>query len=281
MRHPLDDCGKYRSLCGEGFCRRQRLGWLAGSEGLCIRAYNLRIRSHIDLCQAIDWAVEEKKVHIVSISFGFPHTTGRLDPIRRAILKANAADVLIFAAASNKGGNEPIAFPACMDEVISVGSTDGLGNKSSFTPNPKHGKLLCAVGECIESSWPPVLLSEDNEDLPRKSGTSFATPIAAGVAAMVLDYMWAFKDSKGFKSLVPKLLTRRGMLAVFKTHMVESYGSYDYLVPWRLFNLRNSEPEMDESSDEDNGATTHDKSLGGNTAGMGIVEIIKYTLKTV
>lgn len=257
------------------------MGWLAGSEGLCIRAYNLRIRSHIDLCQAIDWAVEEKKVHIVSISFGFPHTTGRLDPIRRAILKANAADVLIFAAASNKGGNEPIAFPACMDEVISVGSTDGLGNKSSFTPNPKHGKLLCAVGECIESSWPPVLLSEDNEDLPRKSGTSFATPIAAGVAAMVLDYMWAFKDSKGFKSLVPKLLTRRGMLAVFKTHMVESYGSYDYLVPWRLFNLRNSEPEMDESSDEDNGATTHDKSLGGNTAGMGIVEIIKYTLKTV
>ncbi|KAL7893482.1 hypothetical protein HDV64DRAFT_288924 [Trichoderma sp. TUCIM 5745] len=233
------------------------------------------------VAKAIDWAVEEKKVHIISISFGFPYTIGRLEPIRRSILKANAADVLIFAAASNKGGNEPIAFPACMDEVIAVGSTDGLGNKSSFTPNPKHGKLLCAVGECIESSWPSALLSHDDEDPPRKSGTSFATPIAAGVAAMILDYMWTFKDDKGFKSLVPKLLTRRGMLAVFKAHMVESYGSHDYLVPWRLFNLRNSEPDMDESSEGDNNATTNDKALGEIAAGRGIVEIIKFTLKTL
>lgn len=218
-------------------------------------------------------------MHIISISFGFPYTIGRLEPIRRAILKANAADVLIFAAASNNGGNEPIAFPACMDEVISVGSTDGLGNISSFTPNPDYGKILCVVGECIESSWPPALLSDPDADLPRKSGTSFATPIAAGVAAMVLDYMWTFKDSKSFKSDIPKLLTKRGMLAVFKTHMVKSYNSHDYLIPWRLFNLRNSEPEMDGSSDEGNGATAKDKTPSQKTAGMDIVHKIHGTLR--
>jgi hypothetical protein len=214
--------------------------------------------------------VEEKKVHIISISFGFPHVIGQLEPIRRSTLNANAADVLIFAAASNEGGNEPIAFPACMDEVICIGSTDGRGNMSSFTPNPTHGKLLCAVGECIESSWPPALLSDD-EDLPRKSGTSFATPIAAGVAAMVLDYMWTFKDSLGLKSLIPQLLTRRGMLTLFKTHMVEPYGSHDYLVPWRLFNLRRSGDE----------GRHDDKELKEKTTGMGIVHAINDVLRTL
>lgn len=213
--------------------------------------------------------MEEKEVHIISISFGFPYTIGRLEPIRRAILKANAADVLIFAAASNNGLNQQIAFPACMDEVISVGSTDGLGIKSSFTPSPKHGKLLCVVGECIESSWPPALLSDD-EDLPRKSGTSFATPIAAGVAAMVLDYMWTFKDSR-LKSLIPKLLTKRGMLALFRAHMVGSNEShsYMYLAPWFLFNSRCS-------GDEDNDDY---KELEEKTPGMGIVQIINGVLR--
>lgn len=223
-------------------------------------------------CQAIKWAVEEKKVHIISISFGFSCTTKRLEPIRRAILKANAADVLIFAAASNKGGNEHVAFPARMDEVICVGSTNGRGCISDFTPHLDPGKRLCALGEQIESSWPPGML-----DGGRKSGTSFATPVAARVAAMVLDYMWAVKDldEPDYKFLIPKLLTRRGMLSVFK-RMVVSYPTHDYLVPWHLFHSRYSgdvvEVEDEETKDIDGKATV--KAAKERKPGMGIVSAI-------
>lgn len=230
-------------------------------------------------CQAIKWAVEEKGVHIISISFGFPYTIKQLDPIRRAILKANAADVLIFAAASNKGGNQPVAFPACMDEVICVGSADGRGVKSDFTPNLHQGRRLCALGERIESSWPPDML-DDEADPPRKSGTSFATPVAAGVAAMVLDYMWTFKDDVRYKSLVPKLLTRRGMLSVFK-QMVEQYPTHDYLVPWQLFS-----PQVSGDLDSDEDEYTMDTNEPGTVEvpeernpGMGIVEKIVGILR--
>ncbi|KAI0376371.1 hypothetical protein F5Y04DRAFT_266649 [Hypomontagnella monticulosa] len=236
------------------------------------------------VAEAIKWAVQDKQVHIISISFGFPYTTRHVDHIRRAILEANAADVLIFASASNKGGNQPVAFPARMDEVICVGSTDGKGAISNFTPNLHCPDLhcykrLCALGERIESSWPPKLL-KGGAGLPRKSGTSFASPIAAGVAAIVLDYMWEFKDHVEYKHHIPKLLTRRGMLLVFEL-MVEKYSTYDYLVPWKLFNFQVS-GDLDENEYEDtmdiNMAEVVDIARGSEP-GMGIVQKIVGILR--
>ncbi|KAM3426382.1 hypothetical protein NHJ13734_009487 [Beauveria thailandica] len=234
------------------------------------------------VAKAIDWAVVDKKVHIISISFGFPYFIRHLDPIRRAILRANAADVLIFAAASNKGGNQRVTFPASMDEVISVGSTDGNGVKSPFTPNLQHGKRLCTLGERIESSWPPGLLKAD-EATPRKSGTSFATPVAAGIAATVLDCMWACKEDSKYKTHIPKLLTRRGMLAVFK-EMVEEYpNSHEYLVPWKLFSYHvNGDLDRDDSGDEmdiDMDATNIANRLKETASGSGIFDKIISTLR--
>lgn len=50
-------------------------------------------------------------------------------------LQAHAADILIFAAAINKGKGHFIAFPACMDEVICVSSTDCVSQASVLNPN--------------------------------------------------------------------------------------------------------------------------------------------------
>ncbi|KAH7308638.1 hypothetical protein B0I35DRAFT_483166 [Stachybotrys elegans] len=109
---------------------------------------------------------------------------------------------------------------------------------------------------------------------PRKSGTSYATPVAAGVAAMVLDYMWAFKDDEKYKPHVAKLLTRRGMLSVFK-QMVEEYPTHDYLVPWKLFNSRVS-GDMDEDEEEERICIEEESEIletpEGKGPGMGIVE---------
>lgn len=197
-----------------------------------------------------------------------------LEPIRRAILDAHAADVLVFAAASNGGGNQSVTFPASMDEVICVGSTDGYGGRSSFTPSLRHGKRLCTVGEGIESSWPQELCPNGRISV-RKSGTSYATPVASGVAAMVLDYMWAVKDQLKDRYLVQKLRTKRGMLAVFE-HMIDRDGrSYDYLVPWRLFSpVMNGDMDIDDDDLRSGSRQPEQQGSGSGTQGDIVTKII-------
>jgi hypothetical protein len=86
------------------------------------------------------------------MSFGFPNLDKSLEPIRQVILEAYAADVLKFAAAGNTGKSHHIAFPACLDEVISVASTDGRHKTGDFSPKLSVGKRLCAIGEAIDAA---------------------------------------------------------------------------------------------------------------------------------
>ncbi|KAJ5466014.1 Subtilisin-like protein [Penicillium desertorum] len=163
------------------------------------------------LCTAIRWAASEKGVHIISLSLGFHHYDKALEPIRNAIMEAYAKDVIIFAAAHNEGNNEPVAFPASMDEVICVGSTDGRGNRSSFSPEGcQPWKMVRTLGEGLVCFQPR---SEANT-LIRKSGTSFATPIAAGIAAFVLQNMWPETNQDYF--LFKQLRTKAGMSGSIK-----------------------------------------------------------------
>jgi Subtilase family len=175
----------------------------------------------------------EKKVHIISMSLGFSRLVHTVEPIRKAILEAYAADVIIFAAAHNDGDLRPIGFPAALDEVICVGSTDGLGNKSPFTPsNLPVGRSVWAVGEGLHCLWPKAL--DGSNGRTRKSGNSYATPIAAGIAAAILDYMWPAVDENAF--YFSKLRTKRGMLSVMQTLTEGNKNRFPALTPWTLFN---------------------------------------------
>jgi hypothetical protein len=138
---------------------------------------------------------------------------------------------MIFAAASNDGGNDSLAFPAREDQVICIGSTDGEGNKSNFTPAPHVYNKFSTIGEAVKSSWP----GGENQ---RKSGTSYATPIAAGIAALVMDSMRRCSEAD-LKSvdlhLVMRLKEKRAMEAVLRLMCTERDG-FDYIAPWNLFN---------------------------------------------
>ncbi|KAJ0120502.1 Subtilisin-like protein [Diaporthe amygdali] len=202
--------------------------------------------------KAIEWAVQEKKAHIISMSFGFPNVDQSLEPIRRAILKAHAQDVLFFAATGNKGKGHPISFPACMDEVISVGSTDGNNQTSDFVPSLGPGKRLCTIGEAINAAWIGKG-RRSHGTMVRKAGTSYATPVAAGVAAMVMDFVCSeqHRRTRGGSATeryeYQMLKTKRGMLAVL-AHMMErdERDAIERLTPWKLFNKSRAEPLSDE-----------------------------------
>lgn len=148
-------------------------------------------------------AVNEWQVDIITMSFGFlDEKEHGCSELRDAILHAHASRVLMFAAAFNVGahGTAP-AFPARLSNVFCIYSGDGMGNCTRTTPTARrHLYNFLTLGEAVESAWPKALSKEPW--LERKSGTSFATPIAAGIAAFLLLYAYQtlpWKDAQKFK----------------------------------------------------------------------------------
>lgn len=76
--------------------------------------------------------------------------------------------------------------------MICVHSTDTLGTPSGFSPTPERDNLnFATVGESIESAWPMQLCNDTTTPqryFKSRSGTSYATPIMAGIAAFLLQY---------------------------------------------------------------------------------------------
>ena len=69
------------------------------------------------------------------------------------------------------------------------------------------------------------------EQTIRRNGTSTATPIAAGIAALFVDYAWQFMDTDDAWDYenMRKLFIRMSKATIEK--------DYRYLAPWSLFGL--------------------------------------------
>ena len=196
--------------------------------------------------QAIEYASETWNVDIISISLGF---RGFDIDLMQKIRAAAAKPVLIFASAANNTIHErrPIRFPAQMKEVFCIFSADKNGNESDFNPKPKYDRdNFMFPGENIEGAWPlalagttPDIETREGRAYRHLSGTSCATPIAAAVAAGVLEFAW-----QGREPPIPRVELLKhfdGMKDVF-LRMLDKYkpgdGCYHYVKPWRLITAR-------------------------------------------
>jgi subtilisin family serine protease len=126
------------------------------------------------------------------MSFGWPtRAIDGYDELQAAIDSASAHKVLMFAAASNSGSRQSRAYPARSSGVICIHSTDTYGQASKFSPTASPDDMnLATVGESIQSAWPQALCREytNQSCLVYRSGTSYATAIAAGIAGFLLQY---------------------------------------------------------------------------------------------
>ncbi|PRX03804.1 UNVERIFIED_ORG: type VII secretion-associated serine protease mycosin [Actinomadura viridilutea] len=104
------------------------------------------------------------------------------DPrLRAAVQRALAAGIVVVAAAGNvdpkNGGTPEPMYPGGYPGVISVGAVDQSGQITQFS-NPNTPVSVIAPGKDIVTTAPDGTYAV-------KDGTSFATPIVAGVAALI------------------------------------------------------------------------------------------------
>ncbi|KAL7803904.1 hypothetical protein V8C43DRAFT_300047 [Trichoderma afarasin] len=190
-----------------------------------------------NIAKAIDWAAKQWKAHIISMSFGMHPPKNKEDmakwlEIRKDIDEAiqRSGRRIIFAAASNSGSNKPRAYPAESPYVICMHASDGKGkNSTSLNPRPEPESVnLMTLGTGIE------LLEKRNDTYQKayKSGTSFATAIASGLAANILAL--ANSERKNSPNLLTKLKECEGMRRMLKRMSIKE-ADFRYIAPWVLW----------------------------------------------
>jgi len=129
-----------------------------------------------DVIEGVDWVTRNHLYNsVVNMSLGGPYSQAVDDAVRGSILNEGIVYVI---AAGNDNANACDYSPARVDLAITVGSTDINDSRSSFS---NYGGCIdiFAPGSNITSTFN---LSDTSVGVG--SGTSFASPHVAGVAAM-------------------------------------------------------------------------------------------------
>jgi cyanobactin maturation PatA/PatG family protease len=149
------------------------------------REGELIVCSQTDLARAILQALEGG-AHVINISGGQFTATGSPDPLlEAAIRQCQQRNVLVVAAAGNDGC-DCLHLPAALDTVLPVGAMDDSGMPLAISNWGAAYRLqgILAPGKDILGAVP-------GGGTGTKSGTSFATAIVSGTAALLLSIQLA------------------------------------------------------------------------------------------
>lgn len=147
-----------------------------------------------------------------------------------------ATDKIFFAAAGNKGNNADRPFPAACEQVFCIHASTGKGKDGQISPDTQGSDdNFMTLGIAI----PFMNMKDPNRVIEFKSGTSYATPIAAAIAAHVLYVAETLLQIQ--PNYLECLRTRRGMREMFSlmARPIANQSGYRYLAPWVKLWIRN------------------------------------------
>ena len=148
----------------------------------------------------VDWAVQHQNdnglnIRVINLSVGIPSGRSYLtDPLAAAVERAWSYGMTVVAATGNNGASS-INLPAADPYVIAVGAADGtsvasFSNTGNGSRNPDlvapgtHLVGLRDPGSYIDLKWGGT--GEVADTLFRGSGTSEATAVTSGAAALII-----------------------------------------------------------------------------------------------
>jgi len=217
-------------------------GWKDGEmRGICpeadVELLDLKDSKNIPMSKvlrAVELAIQNG-VDILSISLG---TTDSWEPMQSLITEAASKNILVFAAAGNSG-DRGYEYPAACKGAISVASMNTSRQPSQFNTR-NDATVVFAPGEEL------TLPLGDSGELGDFSGTSFATPFAAGIAALALSKLR--NETLNKKSF----LSRKDMILLLRdtNHLGLNCDTHTYVMEptcteTRYVNLESSTPQLD------------------------------------
>ncbi len=201
---PYDDDGHGTHvagiIAGNGFSSRGKyMGVAPDANIIGVKVLNQDGGGSIsDVIAGIQWTIENRErynIKVMTMSLGTKAKTSyRQDPLCQAVSAAVSAGITVVTAAGNNGPKEAtINSPAISPSVIAVGACDDRkakeASKVTIAEFSSRGPTvdgitkpdILAPGVSIHS------LSHEGSGYTSLSGTSMATPIVAGCAALLYE----------------------------------------------------------------------------------------------
>ena len=128
-----------------------------------------------DILRAIYYAVQNN-ANVINMSFDLTQSSTELS---NAINYASNHNLILVASSGNDGKQE-IVYPAGLQNVMGVASTNNQDQRSSFSNYGDQVVWVAAPGEAIITTYPFATYAAG-------WGTSFSSPMVAGTAALLLN----------------------------------------------------------------------------------------------
>jgi subtilisin family serine protease len=128
-----------------------------------------------DILRALYYAVQNN-AKVINMSFDLSTNSTELV---NAINYANAQNVICVASSGNDGQQE-VVYPAALQHVMGVASTNNQDQRSTFSNYGNQVVWVAAPGEAIVTTYPFGTYAAG-------WGTSFSSPFVAGTSSLILN----------------------------------------------------------------------------------------------